>query len=212
MPGVDSPISPEARSYATFLRNLRDRFPKLINVEHELIEPAPHKRDCRVRLIDLPPSAETGREFHSPPELREHFGATEVATPAQGCRIYVVENLSLEYITVLGNHFELDPTIFASQIQSQVWSEHPRNNNTAPLIQDRHPMESFTLRYTELRYFLEPIAGISLVDNKAGRKITSTIARDELKVFHHVGAIRRCISFWCRKRPGTHFWDGNTPS
>jgi len=115
----DSPVSPEARSYATFLRTLRNRYPKLINLERELEHPS-HKRDCRVRLIDFPSSVESGREFHSPPELREHLEATKSLTSTQRCRIHVVENLSLEYITVLGTHFELDPTLFASQVQAQV--------------------------------------------------------------------------------------------
>lgn len=205
-----SPFSPEAQSYATFLRHLRDRYPKLINLERELVRPA-RKRDCRVRLIDLPTSSESGREFRSPSELREHLGAPEAVTPAKRCRIYVVENLSLEYITVIGNHFELDPTIFASQIQSQVWVERPTENNTPRLIRDRHPTQSFTLRYRELRYFDEQIGGLFLEDNMAGRKITTTTSREELSVFHHVGAVRRCVSFWCKQGSKLGVWDGNTP-
>jgi hypothetical protein len=119
--------------------------------------------------------------------------------------------ISLEYITVLGTHFELDPTLFASQVQAQVWVERPTENNTPPLIQGRHPRQSFTLRYRELRYFEERIAGLYLVDNMAGRKITTSMGREELSVFHQVGAIRRCISFWCKQRSKTGFWDGNIP-
>jgi hypothetical protein len=205
----DPLVSPETQSYATFLRNLRDRYPNLINLERELEKPA-YKRDCKVRLIDLPPSAESGWEFHSAPELRKHLGTAETVTPARRCRIYVVENLSLEYITVIGNHFYLDPTIFAAQIRAQVWAEQPTENNTPPLLRHRYPRHSFTLRYKELRYFDEPIAGLDLVNNRAGRRITTTNTQEELSVFRHVGVVRRCLSFWCREGSNTGSWDGST--
>lgn len=200
--------SPAAKSYAKFLRDMRARYPNLINLEHEFEHPK-YNRDCRVCMIVVP-SEDPGHEFNTPQQLHDHLGKPEPVPSKPLCRVYVVENLTLEYIAVFGHQFNVDPTVFASQIRTANWEGELEGNNTPKLLLCREPNCLFTLRYGEVRLFNEPIAGLRLTDNKAGRVITVTTTHIEMKNFHHVGVVRRCISFWCKENSNIGCWDGNT--
>lgn len=200
--------SPTGLSYRTFLQGLiNSRYPNLINLERGLFK---YKRNCRVRLIEIPRPGGIDHEFKSPEELCDHLGKPEPTPPAPRCRIYIVENLTLEYVAAFGFHLSVDPTVFASQIRTAAWEGQPDENNTPKLLFCKDPDQSFTIRYGELRLFNDHIAGLRLTDNKAGRRIATTNPVDDLFTFFHVGLVRRAISFWCQESyPGC--WDGNCP-
>jgi len=197
-------VSPDAQSYARFLQKMGAKYPTLMNLEHELRK---FDRHCRVRLIDFPRSPESC-EFHTLQELNEYLDKPEPGPLAPRCRVYVLENLTLEYIAIFGHHFNVDPTVFAEQAQRMNWADFPNENYTPKLHLRRDPNRSFTLRYSELRLFAESVAGLKLVDSSAGRVVTVTTRANHLSRFHRVGIVRRCISFWCTKikKDG---WEGN---
>lgn len=197
-----------AQSYAIFLRDMHARYPNLINLIRELKHPN-YNRHCRVRLVDFPRSTDTGHEFHSVQELHDHLGKSEAAPTAPRCTVYVVENLNLEYIAAFGYHFNVDPTVFATQIRTANWESNAEGNNTPKLLLCRDPNRSFTLRYAEPRYFDDHIVGLKLTDDSAGRRITVTTPASGLKDSTHVGLVRRCISFWCGEIH-TNCYDGIT--
>jgi len=199
--------SPATLSYATFLRDLRTRYPNLINLEREFEDPNFNGFSC-VRMFDVRQTGETGHEFKTLKELCDHLGNTDSVPPAPRCTVYVVENPKLEYMATFGRHFNVDPTIFASQNRTANWEGKPEENNTPKLLLCREPNQSFTLRYGEVRYFDEIVAGLRLTDVSAGRVITVTTKHKELLNFHHVGVVRHCISFWCKENQAS-CWDGN---
>jgi hypothetical protein len=164
------------------------------------------RRHCRVRLIQLPYSDETTREFSTFREL-DHFLLTP--PPAQSRRIFVVENVDLSHIVSFQRHFQMDPTVFASQMRTTTWVANPHDNNTQKLLLSRDPLQTFTLRYGELREFAESIAGLQLTESRAGRKIFGVKrSPGALTAFSKVGLVRRCISFWCRESNGGASYDG----
>ena len=196
-----------AWEYVKLLRTLTGRYPSLMNLDFSN-EMAMMNRSCRVGMIEVPGYEGTDHKFESPQELHDHLAKQELVPPAPRCRVYIVENLDIEYIAAFGYHFKMDPTVFASQVRTANWVFRPNDNITPKLLQCRDPKRSFVLRYGELRFFKEYIAGLPLTDYTAGRRIfTVTKSMPELSNFGHVGIVRRCISFWCQESyPGC--WDG----
>ena len=183
---------------------MRQRYPSLINLERQF----PNNGSCRIGLIELPSPEKRLSEFHSPQELRDHLNKPESAAAIPWCRVYVLENLNLEYITVLGRHFDVDPTIFARQYRKMTWEAKPDENNTPQLLLCGDPDLSFTLRYSELRQFDRSIAGTKLTDSRTGRILTSPNKAKDFELFHTVGIVRCCISFWCAESSNKACWNG----
>lgn len=201
--------SPSAQSYAKFLHDTSNIYPILRNLESELPK---YNRTCRVRLIDVPPSRENGHEFKTPQELNDHLAQQQLIPPAPRCRVYVVENLNLEYISVVGYHLNLDPTVFAKQVGAPNRNPKGRPNVTSKLFHRRDPQRSFTLPYGELRHFAEHIGGRRLTDDRAGRRMATSERFHGQDEFCNLGLIKRCISFWCKENPHTYCWDGTNYS
>ena len=196
--------SQSAQSYSKLLRDMSKRYSILTNLESELPK---YNRTCRVRMIDVPPSQENAYEFKTPQELNDHLGQQELIPPAPRCRVYVIENLNLDYITVFGHHFKVDPTLFARQVGTPNGGN--RNPNGTPnLFHHRDRQRSFTLPYGELRYFTEHVGGRRLTDNRAGRRIATSERYHRQDEFCNVGLVKRNISFWCRQSPPKDCWDG----
>jgi len=85
---------------------------------------------CRVRMIDLPHSEESGREFKNIKDLNDHLKGLEAVPWGQRCRVYVVvENLTLEYIAAFGYYLNVDPTFFARQIRTANWDPVKHQNS-----------------------------------------------------------------------------------
>ena len=120
-----------------------------------------------------------------------------------------MENLTLEYMEAFGSRLGVDPSVFATQIQSINWEAKDWENNTPKLLYSRNPAELFTLRYVELLRFDKEIAYEKyLRDASAGRQITAT--RHLGCPFDNVGMVRRCASFW-RQETKENGWNGNLP-
>lgn len=187
--------------YMSFVKALRERYPNLINLERHL--PKFTDRPCRVREICIPPlSGETGPEFTDPQELRDYLGKRQPNVPGQ-CRVYVLENLDNDFVAVFGQHFNIDPTFFATHVRTTVWEGSPFGNNTPKLLRLRDPDRSFILRYSELRLFDQDIKEKRLLDSKGRGKYQASLRyiitpseSDYLKNFWRVGLARRCISLW----------------
>lgn len=198
-------LSDDVKSYKRVLRHMRQRYPSLINLEGDFPK---YKGSCRVRMIEFPRAGEGDREFDSPQELRDHLGNLASTVTAPWYRVYVLENLNIEYIAVLGDHFNVDPTIFATQFRKANWEGNPEENNTPKLLLRMDPNRSFTLRYSELRLFNKSIAGKLLKDTITGRVLTTPNTAKYLEMFHKVGIVRRCVSFWCDESSNKGCWYG----
>jgi len=203
-------VSPNAQSYAKMLHDLSKRYPFLVNLEKELSK---YKRACRIRMINIPPSPDNGHEFKTPQELNEYLGQLQVSIPPDPrCRVFVVENLTLEYISVFGHHFNIDPTIFAKQVGTSKGANGSLNWNTSPkLFGQRDTQRSFTLPYIELREFAQHIGGRRLTDNRAGRRIATSEIYYRTENFCHTGLVKHLISCWCKESTHKNCWDG-TPT
>jgi hypothetical protein len=189
--------------YMSFVKKMRERYPNLINLERHL--PKFTDRKCRVREIYIPQSRQTEPEFTDAQDLRDHLSKRQPNVAGQ-CRVYVLENLDNDFMAVFGQHFNIDPTFFATHVRTTTWEGSPYGNNTPKLLRLRDPKRSFILRYSELRLFDQDIKGKKLFDSKGRGKyqeslryIVTPSESDYLQQFWKVGLARRCVSLWSKE-------------
>jgi hypothetical protein len=197
--------------YMSFVKKMRERYPNLINLERHL--PKFTDRKCRVREIYIPQSRQTEPEFTDAQDLRDHLSKRQPNVAGQ-CRVYVLENLDNDFMAVFGQHFNIDPTFFATHVRTTTWEGSPYGNNTPKLLRLRDPKRSFILRYSELRLFDQDIKGKKLFDSKGRGKyqeslryIVTPSESDYLQQFWKVGLARRCVSLWSKEN-SIDCWDG----
>jgi len=207
-------MSADTQGYANYIRELSRSYPNLVNLEELLPQSKAkrlYRRECRITLMERTSPGgplEAPRSLDSPEVLRQHLERASHESSLDRQRIYLVENLSLPYIALLGSHFNIDPNVFATQIRSAHWEGKPTENNTPKLPSCREPAKWFTLRYNEVRMFTDDISSLKLVADNSARRVTSS--KLYKANFAHVGVIRHCGSFWCRETHGRG-WDGIIP-
>jgi hypothetical protein len=128
-------------------------------------------------------------------------------------RLFLMEGVARNYVEVLGSHFNMDPSFFASQKRPNSWELSQFNiERTQRLPSLNDPRRSFMMRYPEMRYF--PLKnGRSQLNDQYLRDVegqrtinisrrTREIKRDkDLKwgQFDNIAVINRAASYWSRK-------------
>ncbi|XPS80647.1 hypothetical protein M3J07_012621 [Ascochyta lentis] len=160
----------------------------------------------------------------SRPNLTD-FRATEFVTAGglhlhltrAGCigtinRIYVVEGLSPDYVSVLGHHFSIDPKFFQQQLLHHGNGFNLEDTKNPLLLRrdlDSHSHEpcagdAFHLQYCELRKFDRVIEDLPFVCPMTGRAI-DMLSR-HFQEESTTAVLRRKVSWWNRSRPDGS-WD-----
>jgi len=149
----------------------------------------------------------SSKEFKSSSDLQSYFSNEPKLQPnPTRRRIYLVEGLAQDYVSVLGSHFFMDPSFFMRQERTCIWS------NTFTPVADSlpqpsllEPERSFLIDYCELRQFSEVMANTAVFCKRTGRHVGMTPARHMEK--STTGILRRKCSFWSRESEGGE-WDG----
>lgn len=122
-------------------------------------------------------------------------------------RLYLLEDLDVPHIEVLGAYLNIDGTVLASQIRDTHWEGGWEIGNTPQLPSFRDPNKSFTLKYYEPRYFLNP----NMPEFSSSLRTMSNIPRQitfgARRGPGSLGMIRRNTSFWSRKEDDGS-WNG----
>lgn len=149
----------------------------------------------------------TRTEFKSPQDLRKHFASVPSTTPASPRRrIYIMEGLAKDYISILGGHFFMDPSFFQRQERTCVWSnDFTPTSDMLPQPSSLDPDQSFHLQYCELRQFTKAIENRYHFCKRTRRHVGMTPPRH--KEDSTTGILRRKVSWWCRNLEGGG-WDG----
>jgi len=198
--------------YENVILSARKRSPNLINL-YPLFPGVPdppgttHNDQCRVCVVDVSESEHSRVPvvpFTNSSALSSYL--EEASKQAAGHRrIYILENLSLEYITVFGSHFLLDPSIFANHRRAVNWEANRNEGNTPKLLSCMNPDRWFSLRYSEVLDFGDSISSVAdWMDTFAGRKIEFTKVDGKV---NGIGIARRKASFW-RRATKDNGWDG----
>lgn len=153
-------------------------------------------------LVVLLDSRATGSPDYSDPryfvnstELREHL---ELPQQEARRRIYIMEGLAPDYVSVIGGHFYQHPCFFQKQERTCVWS-----NDFTPVSDALQqpsllsPDKYFHLQYCELRQFNKALENRYYFCQRTRRHVGMTAPRH--KEESTTGILRRKVSWWCRE-------------
>lgn len=142
----------------------------------------------------------------------------ELYSPLQGkaiqgdCshRLYILEDLSPEYVDLLGAHLRVDPLVISTHMNT--WRNLDAKTaaqRTLPSL--RSPRDMFTVRYPELRVYDRSLEGTRWTFAVNRRKIESwfQIPGGTIGLKGEVSITRHCASYWVdntRQRGGA--WNG----
>lgn len=205
--------------YENVILSMRKRAPSLVNLQPFFpgVTTLPgtmyidrHNDKCRAVVIDVSKPDHSPIPFHvfeNCQELSSHLAqATNQASGHR--RVYILENLSLEYIVAFGSHFLIDPSLFVNQRRTVNWEGQPGEGNVPKLLSCTNREKSFSLRYSELLDFENVSSVNEMEDIAAGRRVGFTNLDGKV---NSVGIARRKISFWSRDTKNNG-WDGKQPS
>lgn len=127
------------------------------------------------------------------------------------CRLYILEDISHEYVEIFCSQLPLDPSFFARHLRVTRWESSSHASNAPPLPSSTiDGVQSFLLRYPDLVVFPPDFKSYPkdeikdrrcyFCDCHLYREITFT--RLPVRNFppDRVGVIRRKLSFWSLKR------------
>lgn len=190
-------------SYLDLVKALIWRYPTLRYLNFFIKKPAIYP--VRVSVLEFGSGQVTRVDFDGNEgyeKLQKYLASSSDDGPRK--RLYLVEDLSPQFIELLGSYLHIDGTVFASQIRDSHYSGKPWNGHAPKLPSFQDPEKSFTLRYYESRYFDDPAmpefsSSVATTGN-IRRAVTfgkraNNIARNE-DPEGHVGHIRRNTSFW----------------
>ncbi len=144
------------------------------------------------------------KEFVNSAQLRTHFQLASHNHDRR--RIYIMEGLAPDFVSIIGGHFFMEPTFFLRQERTCVWS-----NDFTPVSDALpHPSllnadKSFHLQYCELRQFSKAIENRYYFCERTRRHVGMTAPRHKEETT--TGILRRKVSWWSRTTEGGG-WDG----
>jgi hypothetical protein len=167
------------------------------------------KGNALVALLDVPATGQPDfskapTEFRNSDQLRTHFENQSHNHDRR--RIYIMEGLAPDYVSVIGGHFFMDPTFFQRQERTCVWSnEFTPVSDALPQPSLLDPTQSFHLQYCELRRFNKAIENRYFFCERTRRHVGMTAPRHKEETT--TGILRRKLSWWSRKTEKGG-WDG----
>jgi hypothetical protein len=108
-------------------------------------------------------------------------------------RIYLVEGLTPDFISVLGTEFNIDPSFFVGHERTIIWNIlHDGINDNLPPPSMLAPKKIFQIRYYEVAHFLPGFLNFGAACGATGRHIGVTRLSGR---FSSSGIVRRKYSF-----------------
>ena len=136
--------------------------------------------------------------------LQETSNATDFGTAR---RVYLVEAWDPELIGILGEHFQINPTLLSRQYRCAMWEKTHQSGNTPCPPSTFDPQQSFSINYYEPRFFLPDVAKLQGQTWRAAENLRHISLSRILGEYDNVGIVHRKASYWS-KRTGSGGWDG----
>ena len=140
--------------------------------------------------------------------LQEASNATDSVTAR---RLYLVEAWDPEMIGILGEHFQINPTLLVRQYRSGMWEKTHQAGNTPCPPSTFDPKQSFSILYYETRLFFPHLTELQGQTWRAAENFRHISLSRILGQFDGVGIVHRKVSYWSR-RTGSGGWDGELMS
>jgi len=197
--------------YHSYVHNLSKRWRHLQHLDdfmdtHE--KQSETTSDSHVTVIDVSNGAYTYSECTSVVTLSTLLDNT----PQTLCsRLFVVENISRDFIEYLGSHFNIDPAMFSSHIYGFDWFGRCSSATTVPSLPSGMRMQDFAhFRYLEAR----PVrAGVNGPVNVDGLPCFNCNILRKFSVMtlsstrYPIGFARRHITVWMKEHDEV-YWTG----
>ncbi|KAF2113592.1 hypothetical protein BDV96DRAFT_114662 [Lophiotrema nucula] len=189
-------------SYVNSIRNYCGRHPSL-----KLLQALPHVPDhpTRVKVLEFGTGGIRDADIGKLHELDAYWSTIRSSSTPQACkgRLYLIEDISLPYISSFGNHFNIDPRFFDEYVRFD--PDRTQNflegyHTMRRLASLRETVKLATFVYHEIRVFH---------GSTPRREDYEILTSDNVKrlvttVDHHggpyTGLVRRNLGVWWRER------------
>ena len=143
-----------------------------------------------------------------PADLHNFLQTTSNATnSATARRLYLVEAWDPEMIGILGEHFQINPTLLVRQYRAGMWEKTHQSGNTPCPASTFDPKQSFSITYYEPRSLFPHDTELQGRSWRAAENFRHISLSRILGEFDGVGIVHRKASYWSR-RTGSGGWDG----
>ena len=164
----------------------------------------------KVVCLDLTDSKKPiRRDLDDPAVLQSHLESTEIinANNNESRRLFLVEGYEPQLVTMLCQHFDVDPLVTLRQQRTASWELYHHSGNTPALPSLLDPNRGFHIPYYELHYYPQGLPDeLDCRCADSGRQISSSRMPG---TFDRVGIVDRKASFWSCKH-GINGWDGKS--
>ena len=191
--------------YRTKISSLCAKFPNLRYTEPGLSLDV--SGAGKVVMLQFLEGSEPARsDFSHCKRLQQYLEKHVKRTEAEPCRrLFLVEGLHPVITGLLGQHFDINPTLFVRQQRTGHWESYHRSGNTPSLPSLQNPSQSFQIPYYELHHYPQGLPDSLLWRSADGcRQIHFSRMPG---TFDRVGIVDRKASYWSRK-DGLGGWDG----
>ena len=173
--------------------------------------PVVPEQSCRIKVLEFTSDAMINDvDIDKLPQLDAFWSTVPSAPSARQGRLYLVENISLPWISALGNHFNIDPRFFAEYLkldldrtQNMLGGYHTMRH--LPSLRSTATFSTFV--YHEIRTF----EGVAPRREEYQILTKDNVARLVTTVDHHsgrlTGLIRRTIGLWWQPSETNNSWD-----
>ncbi|KAH7411532.1 hypothetical protein BKA64DRAFT_383004 [Cadophora sp. MPI-SDFR-AT-0126] len=209
---------PQKQTYLQLCTALTHRYP-VLNYLNAFVskksQPGP-LYPVRTAVLEFYAHSVVRIDFDSSDGVSAYSKLSAYLTSLHQCknRLFLLEDLSPEFIELLGGYLNIDGTVFAHQIRDAHYSGGPWNGHPPQLPSEiGSPQGGFTLRYYEPRYLDDPdlpafSSAVQTLGNVA-RPVTfgKPTWNEQKNQEGHVGHVRHNTSFWSTE-DGEGGWNG----
>lgn len=201
----------QTKSYLNSLFDPKVKFPYIRYLEHCCRNWKNSSDTCKATVLKFYANNSIDRvDFASSKDLHTHF---QQRSRGSSCshHLYLIQDLSEEYLEILGSQFGIDPYLFASQAWTAHWggSEDFGMPHKLPSLQEK--TSSFTLRYYEPQ--IVHVHGDTFPPDWSDKKFKLVSNLDRKAEGDKEGRgwsrktffVRRNASFWTKR--STDSWD-----
>ncbi|KAE9377340.1 hypothetical protein N431DRAFT_330326 [Stipitochalara longipes BDJ] len=146
-------------SYISFLQNLAKlssnykSFNKFFKENHDEYE-----SPAKFTLFSIKPASNQPQNF----DIREFEGTAQLADELEAivdsegtCRLFLVENVCLQTVSLFGEHFNIDPQFFADHFNVESWYRIGEDSQLLALPSSQKSQDFLTLRFIETQTILK---------------------------------------------------------
>ncbi|KAL5411397.1 hypothetical protein PMIN06_001556 [Paraphaeosphaeria minitans] len=205
-----SPLTGWKGADTSYLQNIQRSYPQHPSLKLLKTLPILPEHASRIKILEFREGTITELEIHKLPQL-DAYWATERSPTCRG-RLYLVEDISIPWMSSLGNHFDIDPRFFAEYLKLDL-------DRTQNFLEGYHTMRRLPSLRSTVTFTTFVYHEIRTFDGHAPRRedyeilTRDNVARLVTTVDHHceraTGMIRRNMSVWWRPSsdPASP-WDG----